>query len=299
MLAVMDAPGQWAGGFRAWDEHGVYLATGRGAAPGRMLRVPADALRELADAWFPFGVHLIQGLVSTVREIESVARQRESLVALGTLAAGLAHEINNPASAATRAADALRRHRAGAAVLAGPAGRRDLRRPARRARRAAPGDPAAAAGASDPLAVADREDALSDWLDRHGVEPGLAHRAAVRRRRRGRRLVRAGAARCSPAARWSPGWSGWRASLSMSDAAGRGARSPPRRISDLVGAVPVLLAARPRLAAADRRRRGAGEHAGDARPQAPGRGRPWSATTAPTCPGSRRTPASSTRSGRT
>ena len=107
VLAVMGAPGQWAGGFRAWDEHGVYLATGRGAGPGRMLRVPAAALRGLADAWFPFGVHLIRGLVGTVRRIESVARQRESLVALGTLAAGFAHEINNPASAATRAAGAL------------------------------------------------------------------------------------------------------------------------------------------------------------------------------------------------
>ena len=28
----MDVPGRWAGGFRAWDEHGVYLATGRGAS---------------------------------------------------------------------------------------------------------------------------------------------------------------------------------------------------------------------------------------------------------------------------
>ena len=29
VLGVMDAPGRWAGGFRAWDDHGVYLATGR------------------------------------------------------------------------------------------------------------------------------------------------------------------------------------------------------------------------------------------------------------------------------
>ena len=75
--------------------------------PGRVLRVPADDLRALADDWFPFGVHFIHGLVDTVRRIESTARQREALVALGTLAAGLAHEINNPASAATRAVDAL------------------------------------------------------------------------------------------------------------------------------------------------------------------------------------------------
>jgi CRP-like cAMP-binding protein len=107
VVARMDVPGRWAGGFRAWDEHGVYLATGRGAKAGRALRVPADVLRELSNSWFPFGGHLIQGLYHTARSIESTARQRESLVTLGTLAAGLAHEINNPASAAARAVDAL------------------------------------------------------------------------------------------------------------------------------------------------------------------------------------------------
>ena len=170
VLARMQSPGQWAGGFRAWDASGVYLATGRATSSGRMLRVPASALRERADAWFPFGVHLIRGLVGTVRNIESVARQREALVALGTLAAGFAHEINNPASAATRAAGALQD--AGDALLA------SLARLA-----AASTSPAqlvaldglrreiaAPADAMAPLAVADREDALSDWLVAHGVE---------------------------------------------------------------------------------------------------------------------------------
>ncbi|MGY2873693.1 signal transduction histidine kinase [Marmoricola sp. URHA0025 HA25] len=107
VVRTMNVPGLWAGGFRAWDEHGVYLATGRGAAEGRLLRVPAPALRELATAWFPLGVHLIEGVYGTARSIESTVRQRESLVALGTLAAGLAHELNNPAAAATRAVDTL------------------------------------------------------------------------------------------------------------------------------------------------------------------------------------------------
>ena len=170
VLTVMDAPGQWAGGFRAWDPHGVYLATGRGAARGRVLRVPAELLRDRANAWFPFGVHLIRGLVHTVRNIESVARQREALVALGTLAAGLAHEINNPASAATRAVDAL--EDTGEALLSSLG-------------RLAEGSISAAQFAAldtlrreiepqspglEPLAVADREDALSDWLVGRGVE---------------------------------------------------------------------------------------------------------------------------------
>src|SRR5580693_9670749 len=107
MVGRMDVPGRWAGGFRAWDEHGVYLATGRGATTGRVLRVPAELLRDRFNAWFPFGRHLIEGLYRTARSIESTARQRESLITLGTLSAGLAHEINNPAAAATRAVDAL------------------------------------------------------------------------------------------------------------------------------------------------------------------------------------------------
>src|SRR6266487_534031 len=44
VVGRMDTPGRWAGGFRAWDEHGVYLATARGVSDGRVLRVPAKAL---------------------------------------------------------------------------------------------------------------------------------------------------------------------------------------------------------------------------------------------------------------
>jgi signal transduction histidine kinase len=169
-LGVMGTPGQWAGGFRAWDAHGVYMATGRGVVAGRLLRVPAAALGELARAWFPFGVHLIGGLVNTVRTIEAKARQREALVALGTLAAGLAHEINNPASAATRAVDALEQttetllgslRRLGEGSMspeqfvALDALRRDI--------------PAGRQGL-DALAVADLEDELASWLVDHGVD---------------------------------------------------------------------------------------------------------------------------------
>src|SRR4051794_26377328 len=41
LVAQLRTPGQWAGGFRAWDEHGVYLASGVGVEPGRMLRIAA------------------------------------------------------------------------------------------------------------------------------------------------------------------------------------------------------------------------------------------------------------------
>jgi signal transduction histidine kinase len=167
VLARMDTPGQWAGGFRAWDPHGVYLATGRATSAGRMLRVPADALRELAAAWFPFGLHFILGLVGTVRRVESVARQREALVSLGTLAAGFAHEINNPAAAATRAAGALQD--TGAALLTsfgrlGALSGEQLTGLDALRREITP-----AAVDQSPLAVADREDTLGEWLAGHGV----------------------------------------------------------------------------------------------------------------------------------
>jgi signal transduction histidine kinase len=173
-VGTMGTPGQWAGGFRAWDPNGVYMATGRVVAPARLLRVPADQLAVKAQAWFPFGVHMLKGFAQTVRHIESTVRQRESLVALGTLAAGLAHEINNPASASTRAVDALT-ETSGSLLVAlrrlaesGISAQAFVELDALRHRlgNALPPRPPAD---ESPLALADREDALSDWLDDRGV----------------------------------------------------------------------------------------------------------------------------------
>ncbi|HEX2155841.1 MAG TPA: ATP-binding protein, partial [Actinomycetes bacterium] len=170
VVARMDVPGRWAGGFRAWDEHGVYLATGRGVAPGRVLRVPAEVLRDRSSAWFPFGGHLIQGLYRTARSIESTARQRESLVTLGTLAAGLAHEINNPASAAARTVDALETACAALVESVGRLVRGELSAGQFAALDALRQELAPQTADLDPLDRADREQALASWLTRHGVQ---------------------------------------------------------------------------------------------------------------------------------
>src|SRR5919109_1560585 len=165
-----DVPGRGAGGFRAWDEHGAYLATARAVTAGRVLRVPAELLRERSTVWFPFGAHLIQGLYHTARSIESTARQRESLVALGRPAAGLAHEINNPASAAARAVDALDDACAALLSSVGRLARGELSAEQFAALDTLRGEIEPQATDPDPLLAADREEALSSWLSRHGVE---------------------------------------------------------------------------------------------------------------------------------
>jgi signal transduction histidine kinase len=169
VVRKMDVPGRWAGGFRAWDENGVYLATGRGVTDGRVLRVPAQVLRDRVSAWFPFGRHLIEGLYHTARSIESTARQRDSLVTLGTLAAGLTHEINNPAAAATRAVDALETACHTLLSSLGRLAQGEISARQFTALDALRRELEPQAAVQDPLAVADHEEALASWLSRHGI----------------------------------------------------------------------------------------------------------------------------------
>jgi signal transduction histidine kinase len=170
VVRTMNVPGWWAGGFRAFDEHGVYLATGRGATDGRIFRVPAAVLRDRLNAWFPLGRHLIEGLYGTARSIESTARQREALVTLGKLAAGLAHEINNPAAAAARAVDEL--EATCQTLLSSLSRLADEQISARQfaALDALRREVKPQAAVRSPLDLADQEDALSGWLIRHGVD---------------------------------------------------------------------------------------------------------------------------------
>ena len=233
-LGVLDVPGRWAGGFRAWDEHGVYLATGRAATAGRVLRVPAEALRTLWTTQFPLGLYLIEGVSRSARNYETMARQKEALAALGTLAAGLAHELNNPAAAATRAVDALGEAYAGMLsslrrLAAGPVTADQFSRLDSLRQELGSRPPA------DPMALADREDAVANWLSGHHV-PGNWTLSAV--------LAAAGAdvdwcERVDQAlgdGRLGPGLE-WVASTLSSSVLLHEVKECTRRISDLVSAV--------------------------------------------------------------
>ena len=53
-----------------------------------MFKLPAPALSTLAHEWFPFGVHLIEGIFQTVRRLEALNREQEKFVALGRIPPG-------------------------------------------------------------------------------------------------------------------------------------------------------------------------------------------------------------------
>jgi len=90
-------------------EGGRRLASVRALGPAEVLRIPVDTIRELLGAGPDVALAVIRTAVARLRAMESELREREKLAGLGTLAAGLAHELNNPAAAALRSVNALDR----------------------------------------------------------------------------------------------------------------------------------------------------------------------------------------------
>ena len=82
--------------------------TGRAITSARMLRFPASLFPELIQRMPELTKRLVGLMSDRIREATRIEQQRDRLAALGKLSAGLAHELNNPASAARRAASQLR-----------------------------------------------------------------------------------------------------------------------------------------------------------------------------------------------
>ncbi|MGA5705256.1 ATP-binding protein [Streptomyces cellulosae] len=153
----------------------VYNNSLRVTEPTRFFVLPADTFADIMRDWFPMAVHLLEGLFFGVKSTQQAVGQRERLLALGSLSAGLTHELNNPAAAAVRATATLRERvgkmrRKLRIISEGTYDRETLAGLIEIQERTA--ERVAKAPVLSPLEASDREDLLADWLDDHGVEEG-------------------------------------------------------------------------------------------------------------------------------
>jgi len=82
--------------------------SGRAVSNGRLLRFPSAKFPQLVQKMPEVTTRLVGLMSDRIRETTRFEQQRDRLASLGKLSAGLAHELNNPASAAKRAASQLR-----------------------------------------------------------------------------------------------------------------------------------------------------------------------------------------------
>jgi signal transduction histidine kinase len=85
-----------------------FTVSGRAVTDSHALRFPATQFPELVQKMPVLTQRLVGMMSDRIRETTRMEQQRDRLASLGKLSAGLAHELNNPASAAKRAASQLR-----------------------------------------------------------------------------------------------------------------------------------------------------------------------------------------------
>jgi signal transduction histidine kinase len=173
-----DQPGVYAGAWQAYMGERApktYNNTLRATAPSRFFELDADTFGQMMHDWFPMALHLLEGLFFGIRNTQAVVGQRERLLALGSLSAGLTHELNNPAAAAVRATASLRERVAGmrhklALIAKGPYDRATLETLIHLQEESV--ERVAKAPTLTPLEASDREDELGDWFGTHGIAGG-------------------------------------------------------------------------------------------------------------------------------
>jgi CRP-like cAMP-binding protein len=69
---------------------------------GEVLRIPKEAFETLLQSSTTAAMAVLHWVMSRLTQNESLLHQQEKMAALGTMSAGLAHELNNPAAAAQR-----------------------------------------------------------------------------------------------------------------------------------------------------------------------------------------------------
>jgi signal transduction histidine kinase len=144
--------------------------------PVEFLAIQREDLEEMTRECYEFTASCVQEMLARVRTFKADDKRQEKMAALGRLSAGLAHELNNPASAVARAAaelDAARAEVVAASRALGAAGFDGDSMAAIRSlevvTQATPPEQLSAVGR------ADLEDRVMDWLDAHGVDPDLGY----------------------------------------------------------------------------------------------------------------------------
>jgi signal transduction histidine kinase len=144
--------------------------------PSEILAIPRDELAALIRECHEVTSILVHKMVERARVFTSSGLHDEKMISLGKLSAGLAHELNNPASAIERGAAMLedRLDDVEQATRALSASRlTDAELAAIDTVRAACLD-TRVAGVLSPIQQAEREDAITDWLTDHGVDAAAA-----------------------------------------------------------------------------------------------------------------------------
>ena len=169
-------PGVYAGAFQSYLGERApknYNSSLRVTVPSRFFVLDAGCFAQLMNDWFPLAVHLLEGAFFGSKAAQQAVSQRERLLALGSLSAGLTHELNNPAAAAVSATSALRERVAGMRHKLGILTRQPYHQETLESlidlqERAV--ERVAKAPALGPMEASDAEDAVSDWLDGYGIQ---------------------------------------------------------------------------------------------------------------------------------
>jgi signal transduction histidine kinase len=170
--------GAYSGAFQAYLGDRIpqiYNNSMRVSAPSRFFVLSAAKFASAMAEWFPMALHLLEGLFFGMQSQRQAVGQRERLLALGTLSAGLTHELNNPAAAAVRATSSLRERVAGMrnklGLIAAAKYERDTLQTLITLQKEAV-EHVAKAPALSPMEAADREDRLGEWFEEHGIRDG-------------------------------------------------------------------------------------------------------------------------------